>query len=140
MEFHGKHSVCVLLMGMLFCTAGCAATEQNPSANHTKATDLPPLVTDTSEETTDAEPEETVSVTETTPAEALYKAKAAAWKMPEELGTLQTVRIYEDDVYLLGTRQERLAADRKRVVSCKGGYGTGICTAVRQCNASLLSG
>ena len=56
MEFHGKHSVCVLLMGMLFCTAGCAATEQNPSANHTKATDLPPLVTDTSEETTDAEP------------------------------------------------------------------------------------
>ena len=73
-----NHSVCVLLMGMLFCTAGCAATEQNPSANHTKATDLPPLVTDTSEETTDAEPEETVSVTETTPAEALYKAKAAA--------------------------------------------------------------
>ena len=54
MEFHGKHSVCVLLMGMLFCTAGCAATEQNPSANHTKATDLPPLVTDTSEEITDA--------------------------------------------------------------------------------------
>ena len=108
MEFHGKHSVCVLLMGMLFCTAGCAATEQNPSANHTKATDLPPLVTDTSEETTDAEPEETVSVTETTPAEALYKAKAAAWKMPEELGTLQTVRIYEDDVYLLGTRQNDL--------------------------------
>ena len=108
MEFHGKHSVCVLLMGMLFCTAGCAATEQNPSANHTKATDLPPLVTDTSEEITDAEPEETVSVTETTPAEALYKAKAAAWKMPEELGTLQTVRIYEDDVYLLGTRQNDL--------------------------------
>ena len=56
MEFHGKHSVCVLLMGMLFCTAGCAATEQNPSANHTKATDLPPLVTDTSEATTDILP------------------------------------------------------------------------------------
>ena len=71
----------------------------------------PPIfrrLTDTSEETTDAEPEETVSVTETTPAEALYKAKAAAWKMPEELGTLQTVRIYEDDVYLLGTRQNDL--------------------------------
>ena len=28
--------------------------------------------------------------------------------MPEELGTLQTVRIYEDDVYLLGTRQNDL--------------------------------
>ncbi|MFR6496348.1 MAG: hypothetical protein ACLUOF_08130 [Ruminococcus sp.] len=67
--------MCVLLMGMLFCTAGCAATEQNPSANHTKATDLPPLVTDTSEEITDAEPEETVSVTETTPPRHCIKQK-----------------------------------------------------------------
>ena len=104
MEFHGKHSVCVMLMGILFCTAGCAATDQGSTANRPKTTDLPPLVTDTSEITAE-ETKETTSVTTTELPEAMHQAKAVSWKLPEELGALQAVRMYGNDVYLLGTRQ-----------------------------------
>ena len=66
MEFHRKHSVCFLLLGMLFCTAGCTATEQDSTAEKPKKmTDLPPLVTEISTEDTTAEiSTETTLVTE----------------------------------------------------------------------------
>mgnify|MGYP002274438792 CR=1 FL=1 len=89
MEFHRKHSVCFLLLGMLFCTAGCTATEQDSTAEKPKKmTDLPPLVTEISTEDTTAEiSTETTLVTEEAELpEPVYQAKVTAWELPEELG------------------------------------------------------
>ena len=82
MEFHRKHSVCFLLLGMLFCTAGCTATEQDSTAEKPKKmTDLPPLVTEISTEDTTAEiSTETTLVTEEAELpEPVYQAKMTAW-------------------------------------------------------------
>ena len=86
MEFHRKHSVCFLLLGMLFCTAGCTATEQDSTAEKPKKmTDLPPLVTEISTEDTTAEiSTETTLVTEEAELpEPVYQAKVTAWELPE---------------------------------------------------------
>ena len=118
MEFHRKHSVCFLLLGMLFCTAGCTATEQDSTAEKPKKmTDLPPLVTEISTEDTTAEiSTETTLVTEEAELpEPVYQAKVTAWELPEELGSLQAVRVYQNTVYLLGVRQN--AAQQSKVSS-----------------------
>ena len=120
MEFHRKHSVCFLLLGMLFCTAGCTATEQDSTAEKPKKmTDLPPLVTEISTEDTTAEiSTETTLVTEEAELpEPVYQAKVTAWELPEELGSLQAVRVYQNTVYLLGVRQNA-AQQSESVLYC----------------------
>lgn len=120
MEFHRKHSVCFLLLGMLFCTTGCTATEQDSTAEKPKKmTDLPPLVTEISTEDTTAEiSTETTLVTEEAELpEPVYQAKVTAWELPEELGSLQAVRVYQNTVYLLGVRQNA-AQQSESVLYC----------------------
>ncbi len=120
MEFHRKHSVCFLLLGMLFCTAGCTATEQDSTAEKPKKmTDLPPLVTEISTEDTTVEiSTETTLVTEEAELpEPVYQAKVTAWELPEELGSLQAVRVYQNTVYLLGVRQNA-AQQSESVLYC----------------------
>lgn len=116
MEFHGKHSVCVMLMSILLCTAGCAAADPDSTANRPKATDLPPLITDASETVTE-DTQETTTFTTTELPMARYQAKAVLWDLPDELGALQAVRTYGNDVYLLGVRQNE-AQQLESVLYC----------------------
>lgn len=121
MEFHRKHSVCFLLLGMLFCTAGCTATEQDSTAEKPKKmTDLPPLVTEISTEDTTAEiSTETTLVTEEAELpEPVYQAKVTAWELPEELGSLQAVRVYPEHSLPAGCPAECGTAVGKCTLLC----------------------
>lgn len=106
MQLNRKHPICALLLGMLFCTAGCAVNDEISSSKPPAATELPPLVTTAPTDTTLAETEETTLSSKAELLEPAFEADLTAWKLPEELGTLQMVRVHNDEVYLLGIQQD----------------------------------
>ena len=82
-----------LLMGLLLCTAGCA-TETSASVTETEeqsSMELPPLVTTALAEETDVSATETQLSTEIEQV-PLFSGEISDWKLPAELGTLQSIR------------------------------------------------
>lgn len=114
MQRNKSHRVYAFLLGMLFCTTGCAANQDSSENESSAVTDLPPLVTTTEEEIETSETTELPVTTEL--AEPAFDADIFAWKMPDELGNLKTVRCYNGDIYLLGIQQEEEADQNKGIL------------------------
>lgn len=105
MRSNRRYRIYALALGMCICTTGCAASRGNHEPEQSALTDLPPLVTDLQTETSQTTVETTLSAESDLP-EPAFEADVTAWKLPEELGTLQAVRVYDGDVYLLGIQQD----------------------------------
>lgn len=104
MQSNRRYRIYALALGMCLCTTGCAANHGEKEPEESALTELPPLVTTAQTETLQTTVETTLSV-ETELPEPAFEATVAAWELPEELGTLQTVRVHNGEIYLLGIQQ-----------------------------------
>lgn len=111
----GNRNRCMfaLLLGILFCAAGCSANPQAEESNNVRTTELPPLIT-TDPDMQSSVTETTIQTT-TTPAEPSYIAQLESWEFPEEFGALKEVRSYQGEIYLLGVRQDDTQQMKSRI-------------------------
>lgn len=107
MQSNQRYRIYALALGMCIGTTGCASNHGEKEPKQSALTELPPLVTTAQAETSQTTAETTLT-TEAELPEPAFEADVTAWKLPEELGLLQTVRVYNGEIYLLGIQQSEV--------------------------------
>ncbi|MCC8111054.1 MAG: hypothetical protein LIO74_05360 [Ruminococcus sp.] len=89
--------IVALLLGMLIYTTGCSSNNSSElSSGETISTDLPPLITSDTVSTETTEISEETEIETATTEDPTYLAYVASWEFPENFGSLQEVRVYQD--------------------------------------------
>ncbi|MGN1404285.1 MAG: hypothetical protein ACI4XB_08180 [Ruminococcus sp.] len=104
MQSNRRYRIYALALGMCICTTGCAANHGEKEPEESALTELPPLVTTAQTEASQTTAETTLTAEAELP-EPAFEADVTAWKLPDELGTLQAVRVHNGEIYLLGVQQ-----------------------------------
>lgn len=102
MSKHYCRRISAMLFGIAICLTGCSSTSSDEESANTAETNLTSIDTEETTSTTQAETEETTSATLDDP---LYTAQVYTYDFPEEYGTLQTMRVCEDNVYVLSYQE-----------------------------------
>lgn len=110
--------IVALLLGMLIYTTGCSSNNSSElSSRETISTDLPPFITSDTVSTETTEISEETETETATMEDPTYLAYVASWEFPENFGSLQEVRVYQDQVYLLSLEQTE-SMETKGVLFC----------------------